>query len=141
MKTLTVEKAQELIAFLSDKAKDGNITLAQENYLQALEMALLVLESKRDAEIYGNGFVACFAGGEVRKADPQKVRISFTDSGLGYDLSPQKSPEIPDRSMLRQLVDVVWSEAKESTEVPSTKWADQLIGKVFPGTDKKTEVL
>lgn len=36
-----------------------------------------------------------------------------------------------DREMLRKLVDVVWNEATESTAVPSTKWADRLIDKVF----------
>lgn len=96
MKKLTVEKAQELLEFLTEKAKDGNITLAQENYLQALELALPVLEAKRDAEMFGSGFVACFTGGEVRKGDPDKVRISFTDSGLGYDLPVVNSPAIPD---------------------------------------------
>lgn len=84
MKKLTLEKAQDLLEFLKGKAADGNITLAQENYLQALELALPVLEAKRDAEKYGTGFVACFAGGEVKKGDPEKVRISFTDSGLGH---------------------------------------------------------
>ena len=39
-------------------------------------------------------------------------------------------PVVP-QTLLRELVDVVWQEAKESTEVPSTKWADELIGKVF----------
>lgn len=44
------------------------------------------------------------------------------------------SPPLPvvPQTLLRELVDVVWQEAKESTEVPSTKWADELIGKVFP---------
>ena len=32
---------------------------------------------------------------------------------------------------LRELVDLVWNTATESTEVPSTKWADELIIKVF----------
>ncbi|HBT8980452.1 TPA: hypothetical protein MCM29_005193 [Klebsiella pneumoniae] len=32
---------------------------------------------------------------------------------------------------LRELVDLVWNTATESTEVPSTKWADELITKVF----------
>lgn len=36
------------------------------------------------------------------------------------------------QTLLRELVDVVWQDAKESTEVPSTEWADELIGKVFP---------
>ncbi len=44
------------------------------------------------------------------------------------------SPPLPVvlQTLLRELVDVVWQEAKESTEVPSTEWADELIGKVFP---------
>ncbi len=39
---------------------------------------------------------------------------------------------IPVRQQLRTLVDVVWNEATESTMVPSTKWADRLIGQVYP---------
>lgn len=38
----------------------------------------------------------------------------------------------PTQVQLRKLVDVVWNEATESTTVPSTKWADRLIAKVFP---------
>jgi len=49
---------------------------------------------------------------------------------------------IPDRNMLRNLVDLVWNEAKESTEVPSTKFADQLIDTAFPtGTPKPNGTL
>ncbi|MEI7407934.1 hypothetical protein [Pectobacterium aroidearum] len=40
-------------------------------------------------------------------------------------------PVVP-QTLLRELVDVVWQDAKESTEVPSTEWADELIGRVFP---------
>lgn len=84
MKKLTLEKAQELLEFLKGKAADGDITISQENYLQAVELAVTVLNAQEDAEKYGTGFVACFSGGEVKKGDPEKVRISFTDSGLGY---------------------------------------------------------
>jgi hypothetical protein len=35
-----------------------------------------------------------------------------------------------DKTLLRQLVDVVWQEATESTELPSTKFADELIDRV-----------
>lgn len=35
------------------------------------------------------------------------------------------------QNKLRELVDLVWNTATESTEVPSTKWADELITKVF----------
>ncbi|WP_439292061.1 MULTISPECIES: hypothetical protein [Rahnella] len=84
MKKLTLEKAQELLEFLKGKAANGDITISQENYLQAIELAVMVLNAQEDAEKYGTGFVACFSGGEVKKGDPEKVRISFTDSGLGY---------------------------------------------------------
>ena len=36
------------------------------------------------------------------------------------------------RQSLRELVDVVWNEATESTAVPDTAWADRLIDRVFP---------
>ena len=84
MKKLTLEKAQELLEFLIGKAANGDITISQENYLQAIELAVMVLNAQEDAEKYGTGFVACFSGGEVKKGDPEKVRISFTDSGLGH---------------------------------------------------------
>ena len=42
------------------------------------------------------------------------------------------SPPVADRQRLRELVDVVWNEATESTAVPDTQWADRLIDKVFP---------
>ena len=84
MKKLTISRAHELFEFLSEKSGSGNITLAQEHYLQALELALIVLSAQEDAEKYGTGFVACFSGGEVKKGDPEKVRISFTVPGLGY---------------------------------------------------------
>ncbi|MEQ9887627.1 hypothetical protein ABRP55_13860 [Pectobacterium zantedeschiae] len=48
-------------------------------------------------------------------------------------------PVVP-QTLLRELVDVVWQEAKESTEVPSTKWADELIGKVFPSATTQDAV-
>ncbi|MBA5203072.1 hypothetical protein H2Y57_05145 [Pectobacterium aroidearum] len=37
----------------------------------------------------------------------------------------------PNREQLRNLVDVVWNAVTESEEVPSTKWADELIDKAF----------
>ncbi|MGE8629498.1 hypothetical protein [Achromobacter denitrificans] len=42
------------------------------------------------------------------------------------------APVAVDRQRLRDLVDVVWNEATESTAVPDTQWADRLIDKVFP---------
>ncbi|OZI75544.1 hypothetical protein [Bordetella genomosp. 6] len=41
------------------------------------------------------------------------------------------SPVAVDRQRLRDLVDVVWNEATESTAVPDTPWADRMIDRVF----------
>ncbi|MGE8612769.1 MAG: hypothetical protein ACN6PF_10730 [Achromobacter veterisilvae] len=41
-------------------------------------------------------------------------------------------PVAVDRQQLRDLVDVVWNEATESTAVPDTPWADRMIDQVFP---------
>lgn len=43
---------------------------------------------------------------------------------------PPAAPQA-DRKLLRELVDVVWNDATESTEVPSTQRADELISKVL----------
>ena len=46
MKKLTLGKAQELLEFLKGKAANGDITISQENYLQAMELAVIVLETR-----------------------------------------------------------------------------------------------
>lgn len=46
MKKLTLEKAQELLEFLKGKAATGDITMSQENYLQAMELAVMALEAQ-----------------------------------------------------------------------------------------------
>jgi hypothetical protein len=38
-----------------------------------------------------------------------------------------------ERKMLRNLVDIVWQTATESSEVPSTGWADRLIARARNG--------
>lgn len=43
---------------------------------------------------------------------------------------PPLAPQT-DRKLLRELVDVVWNDATESTEVPTTQRADELISKVL----------
>ncbi|MFY3630658.1 dATP/dGTP pyrophosphohydrolase domain-containing protein [Achromobacter xylosoxidans] len=59
--------------------------------------------------------------------------------GPAYPYTPNTAPPTPlasapvaGRQRLRELVDVVWNEATESTAVPDTPWADRLIDKVFP---------
>ena len=41
---------------------------------------------------------------------------------------------IPNRGILRHLVDIVWNECTESKEVPSTDWADRMIEEALDGT-------
>jgi|GEM_PF-4165094 len=148
MKKLTLEKAQEILEFLQGKAADGDITLSQENYLQAMELAVMALSAKplyttpqpahtEQGQMPDKALSLSETIGELRK---------YIDSSGGYDFEALRSehvdsPVIPDRSMLRKLVDLVWNEAKESTEVPSTKFADQLIDTVFSASPAKPEAL
>ncbi|WP_336715081.1 hypothetical protein [Pantoea ananatis] len=45
-------------------------------------------EAERMAELHGMSFVVFRNGGEPKCADPTKVRIEFTDKGLGYPAAP-----------------------------------------------------
>ena len=57
-----------------------------------------------------------------------------------YTTPPLNHTEQHMVKLLRDLVDLVWSEAKESEEVPSTKWADEMIAKVYPVAAPKPEI-
>lgn len=62
-----------------------------------------------------------------------QTHLALKDSSPGFHLSDDDLTLIaerlagPDREALRDLVDIVWNEATESTAVPSTKWANKLI--------------
>ncbi|WP_394550983.1 hypothetical protein C1N58_12650 [Pantoea sp. SGAir0180] len=45
-------------------------------------------EAERMAELHGMSFVVFRNGDEPKCADPTKVRIEFTDKGLGYPAAP-----------------------------------------------------
>lgn len=45
-------------------------------------------DAERMAELHGMSFVVFRNGGEPKCADPTKVRIEFTDKGLGYPAAP-----------------------------------------------------
>lgn len=81
---LTAEKARQLL----DELKAGGGIVAtqprRDLFVEAVQLALLVLEAQQDAENYGSGFVACFSGQEPKKADANRVVITFTDLGLGH---------------------------------------------------------
>lgn len=51
----------------------------------------------------------------------------------------KKGCGITERSFLRHLVDVVWREAKESSEVPATDWADRVIARAKETFDRKDD--
>lgn len=133
MKKLTLEKAQELLEFLKGKAATGDITISQENYLQAMELAVMVLEARELTRL-----TVDVSALTMEQVDAFIALSQKSSSHLVFDSTPAA---IPDRSMLRKLVDLVWNEAKESTEVPSTKFADQLIDTVFPASTAKPEAL
>ncbi|MFU2318957.1 hypothetical protein [Rahnella sp. PCH160] len=71
MKNLTLEKAQELLEFLKGKAADGDITMSQENYLQAMELAVMVLAAKPLGAMCEDGSAICFF--DNREVQVQKV--------------------------------------------------------------------
>lgn len=81
---LTAERTRERIQHLKNWQQQRGLTLREKEYLEAMELALEVLEAQADATMFGTGFVVCTASAEPRRADPTKVRIMFTDSGIGY---------------------------------------------------------
>lgn len=84
-KKLTAEKARQLRDAITKNAAVIESTIRDLYIVQALELALLVLEAQECADTVGCGFVVCQTDGEPAKvADPSKVRISFTDRGPGY---------------------------------------------------------
>lgn len=72
--------------------------------------------------------------GAIQDWTPTAAAFSIPDGEHQLFLSPaalQASP-VADRQRLRDLVDLVWNEATESTAVPDTPWADRMIDQVFP---------
>lgn len=86
---------------------------------------------------------AALASAPVVKPSPEHFKPPFGNCsfrmcdlpgqcrGEGKCHHPAGAP-VADRQRLRELVDVVWNEATESTAVPDTPWADRMIDKVFP---------
>lgn len=82
---LTAEKARELRDVITKNAAVIEPTIRDLYIVQALDLALLVLEAQRFADIAGCGFVVCRPHGEpAQVADPSKVHLSFIDAGLGH---------------------------------------------------------
>ncbi|WP_232487453.1 hypothetical protein [Pectobacterium parmentieri] len=82
---------------------------------------------------YANWEIECHTSfhEHIAKGDPRDVAAYCAFMWYhGWKTEALPLPVVP-QTLLRELVDVVWQDAKESTEVPSTEWADELIGKVF----------
>lgn len=93
MKKLTLEKARELLEFLKGKAASGDITISQENYLQAVELAVMVLEirelTSQAVDITAltmeqvDAFIASATGSLVLPGDtPPLPAVSFYRDGI-----------------------------------------------------------
>lgn len=70
----------------------------------------------------------------VSEKSPKQLEFMSGDKSIYRNpvaLYTAAQPSAPDRNMLRELVDVVWRYATESTSVPATGTADGLIDKVF----------
>ena len=88
MQKLTNEKARELLKELQyAKAQQGQLSIRDEYFKQALEDAVLVRQTQETADVFGVGFLVCRPCIRPEEADPRKVTISFTDAGLGYEVT------------------------------------------------------
>lgn len=83
MKKLTFEKAQQLLEFLKGKASTGDITMSQENYLQAIELAMTLMDAQEEAERFGSAVILCRAGEVPQKVSPDRIRLVGPRSAQG----------------------------------------------------------
>lgn len=86
---LTPQKAAELLKELryAKVQMGGQLSIRDEYFKQALEHALLVIQTQETADVFGVGFLVCRPCVKPEEADPRKVTISFTDAGLGYEVT------------------------------------------------------
>lgn len=82
MKELTIERLEGLIG---DAETWSFVKLPSRELKELARIATVLLQAQKDAELYGVGFVVCKPNEPPQKADPTKVVLTFTDSGLGYD--------------------------------------------------------
>lgn len=74
--SFTVEQLNDFIK--SDHAQCGDVAALA-------RIALVVSKAQQDAEQFGVGFIVCKPNESPQKADPTKVVLTFTDSGLGHE--------------------------------------------------------
>ncbi|CNI79007.1 Uncharacterised protein [Yersinia frederiksenii] len=82
--------AQEEIMFResSDTSDQWQDEATPENVLLLIaeveRTGLVVAAAQKDADLYGVGFIVFRPNESPKKADPRKVSLTFTDSGLGH---------------------------------------------------------
>ncbi|EKN3944217.1 TPA: hypothetical protein SBJ50_002984 [Yersinia enterocolitica] len=78
--SFTVERLEEILNF--DLPRHP---AALEEIVALARIALVVSKAQKDAEQFGVGFIVCKPNELPRRADPTKVVLTFTDSGLGHE--------------------------------------------------------
>ena len=109
MKKLTLEKAQELLEFLKGKAASGDITISQENYLQAVELAVTALEAQELTSLKIDITTLPFSTVE-------KLIASATESDVGSLVLPGDTPPLPAVSFYRDGIIAAANWVDESRE-------------------------
>ncbi|CNG10480.1 TPA: hypothetical protein ACPWK4_000711 [Yersinia enterocolitica] len=77
--SFTVERLEE---FIRQPLENG---LTRSEQMELARIALVVSKAQKDAEQFGVGFIVCKPNELPRRADPTKVVLTFTDSGLGHE--------------------------------------------------------
>ncbi|EOZ3195991.1 hypothetical protein ACQL2C_004459 [Yersinia enterocolitica] len=83
--SFTVERLEEIRNSFLDRIQESAPSL--EEIFALINIALVVSKAQQDAEQFGVGFIVCKPNELPQKADPTKVVLTFTDSGLGHEAS------------------------------------------------------
>lgn len=83
MKKLTTEKCREFIRVFKSLEKEGHLALTSAYHLQALEIALPILEQQER----GDGWIE-WGGGNCPVPENSRVDIKFRDGDIGLEQGP-----------------------------------------------------
>ncbi|CFQ74188.1 Uncharacterised protein [Yersinia enterocolitica] len=81
--SFTVERLEEIRNSFLDRIQESAPSIGE--VFALIDIALVVTRSQQDAEQFGVGFIVCKPNELPQKADPTKVVLTFTDSGLGHE--------------------------------------------------------
>lgn len=109
MKKLTLEKAQELLEFLKGKAATGDITISQENYLQAMELAVMALEAQARTSLR-------FDISALSLSTVEQFIANAKESEVGALMLPGDTPSVPAISFYRDGIIAAADWVDESRE-------------------------